>query len=55
MSTYNEMAASQILIAALERKGTHVDTAAHSLPQARSAAMPEELLAYAGCMPPPAR
>lgn len=48
VSTYNEMAASQILIAALERKGTHVDTAAHSLPQARSAAMPEELLAYAG-------
>ncbi len=48
MSTYNEMAASQMLIAALREKGVTVDETAPALPEAKPAAMPEELLENAG-------
>lgn len=48
VSTYNEMAASQMLIAALREKGVTVDETAPALPEAKPAAMPEELLENAG-------
>lgn len=48
VSTYNEMAASQILIAALAQQGVTVDQSTHSLPQAQKAAMPKELTALSG-------
>ena len=48
VSTYNEMAASQMLIAALREKGVTVDETAPALPEAKPAAMPGELLENAG-------
>ena len=48
VSTYNEMAASQILIAALAEQGVEVEQGAHTLPDAQRAAMPAQLTAYAG-------
>ena len=48
VSTYNEMAAGQMLLAALAQQGVTVDQTAHTLPAAERAEMPAELLAYAG-------
>ena len=48
VSTYNEMAASQLLIAALEAKGVTVDQSPLQLPEAQPAAMPGELTALSG-------
>ena len=48
VSTYNEMAASQMLIESLREQGISVDTAVPSLPEAKPAAMPKELLDSAG-------
>ncbi len=48
VSTYNEMAASQMLIAALREKGVEVDETPVGLPEAKPAAMPRELLEYGG-------
>ena len=47
-SSYNEMAAGQMLIAALARQGVEVDQTAHTLPAAERAEMPAELMDYAG-------
>ena len=48
VSTYNEMAASQMLIAALAEQGVAVDQTPHTLPAAERAEMPAELMDYAG-------
>ena len=48
VSTYNEMAASQMLIAALKAKGVEVDETPVTLPEASPAKMPRELLENAG-------
>ena len=48
VSTYNELAASRMLIAALGEKGVDVDETAPALPAAKPAAMPKELLDNAG-------
>ena len=48
VSTYNEMAASQMLIAALAEQGVTVDQTPHTLPAAERAEMPAELMDYAG-------
>ena len=48
VSTYNQMAASQILIAALAEAGVTVDQAIPSLPETEPAALPAEMKAYAG-------
>ena len=48
VSTYNQMAASQILIAALAEQGVTVDQTIPALPEAEPAALPEELKDYAG-------
>ena len=48
VSTYNEMAASQMLIAALQAKGVEVDETPVTLPEASPAKMPRELLENAG-------
>ena len=48
VSTYNEMAASQLLIAALEAKGVKVDQTPLTLPEAGAAAMPKELTELSG-------
>ena len=48
VSTYNEMAASQMLIAALREQGVTVDESPLKLPEAKPAAMPKELLDRAG-------
>ena len=48
VSTYNQMAASQILIAALVEQGVTVDQTIPALPEAEPAALPEELKDYAG-------
>jgi len=48
VSTYNEMAASQMLIAALAEQGVAVDQTPHTLPTAERAEMPAELMDYAG-------
>lgn len=48
VSTYNEMAASQILIAALDQQGVTVDQTARALPPAEKAEMPQELTEYSG-------
>ena len=48
VSTYNEMAASQMLIAALAEQGVAVDQSPRSLPAAQRAEMPPELMEYAG-------
>ncbi|MCI9122321.1 MAG: beta-lactamase family protein [Oscillibacter sp.] len=48
VSTYNEMAASQLLIAALAEEGVTVDQTPLTLPAAKPAEMPEELLDHAG-------
>lgn len=48
VSSYNEMAATQMLIAALREQGVTVDETAPVLPEARPAAMPKELLDRAG-------
>lgn len=48
MSTYNELAATQMLIAALREQGVTVDETAPALPAAKPAAMPKDLLANAG-------
>jgi len=47
-STYNELAATQMLLAALKAKGVEVDTAVPALPEAQPAAMPAGLMKYAG-------
>jgi CubicO group peptidase (beta-lactamase class C family) len=47
-STYNELAAEQILIAALKEKGVALDETAPALTAAEPAAMPESLTAYSG-------
>lgn len=48
VSTYNEMAASQILIAALAAKGISVDQAGRPLSEAQKAAMPAALTDLSG-------
>lgn len=48
VSTYNEMAASQMLIAALAAKGVEVDETPVALPEASPAKMPQELMKNAG-------
>lgn len=48
VSTYNQMAASQILIAALAEQGVTVDQTIPSLPETEPAALPAELKEYAG-------
>ena len=48
VSTYNEMAAGQMLIAALAQQGVEVDQTARTLPAAERAEMPAELMEYAG-------
>ena len=48
VSTYNEMAASQLLIAELEKKGVTVDETPLKLPQAEPASMSKELTALSG-------
>ena len=48
VSTYNELAASQMLIAALKAKGVEVDETPVTLPEASPAKMPKELLKNAG-------
>ncbi|WP_297201429.1 serine hydrolase domain-containing protein [uncultured Flavonifractor sp.] len=48
VSTYNEMAASQILIAALGQQGVTVDQTPRTLPAAEKAEMPVELTQYSG-------
>ena len=48
VSTYNEMAAGQMLIAVLEQQGVEVDQTPHTLPAAERAEMPAELMDYAG-------
>ena len=48
ISTYNEMAAGQMLIAVLAQQGVAVDQTAHTLPAAERAEMPAELMDYAG-------
>ncbi|EOS65992.1 serine hydrolase domain-containing protein [Oscillibacter sp. 1-3] len=48
VSTYNEMAASQMLIAALAAKGVEVDETPAVLPEASPAKMPRELMNNAG-------
>lgn len=48
VSTYNEMAASQMLIAVLKDQGVTVDETPLQLPQAQPAPMPKELLDHAG-------
>ncbi len=47
-STYNELAATKMLIAALEGKGISVDETIPALPDASPAAMPAELTAASG-------
>ena len=47
-STYNQLAATQILIAALAEQGVAVDQTIPSLPETEPAALPAELKAYAG-------
>lgn len=48
VSTYNELAASRMLIAALGQKGTEITELRPRLPAAKKAALPEELLDSAG-------
>ena len=48
VSTYNEMAAGQMLIAALAQQGVEVAQTTHTLPAAERAEMPAELMDYAG-------
>lgn len=48
VSTYNEMAAARILIAALAAKGVTVDESVPALPAAAAAAMPSDLTADSG-------
>ena len=48
VSTYNQMAAGKILIAALAEEGVTVDESIPALPEAASAAMPQEMKDYAG-------
>ena len=48
VSTYNEMAAGQMLIAVLAGQGVEVEQTAHTLPAAERAEMPAELMDYAG-------
>ena len=48
VSTYNEMVANQLLIAALAKEGVSVDESIPALPAAEPAAMPAELLKNAG-------
>ncbi len=48
VSTYNELAASQMLIAALKEQGVEVDETPVTLPKAAPAKMPRELLKNAG-------
>ena len=48
VSTYNEMVANQLLIAALAKEGVSVDESIPALPAAEPAAMPADLLKNAG-------
>lgn len=48
VSTYNELAATQMLVAVLKAKGVEVDETPVTLPEAAPAKMPRELLKNAG-------
>lgn len=48
VSTYDELAASMMLVEALEAKGVEVDQTPLALPEAEPAAMPEELTELSG-------
>ncbi len=48
VSTYNELAASQMLAAALKAKGVEMDETPPALPEASPAPMPKELMKHAG-------
>ncbi len=48
LSTYNEMAASQMLVKALEDQDIIVDQTAPTLPEAAPADMPKDLMEYTG-------
>ena len=48
VSTYNEMAASRMLIEALKAKGVEVDETPLTLPEAKPAPMPQELTELSG-------
>ena len=48
VSTYNELAATQMLVAALKTQGVEVDETPVTLPEAAPAKMPRELLKNAG-------
>lgn len=48
LSTYNQLAAAQLLAGALQERGVTVEQKAPALPQAAPAAMPVEQLKYAG-------
>lgn len=48
VSTYNELAATEMLLAALYARGVEVDTAVPALPGAQPAAMPAELMKNSG-------
>ncbi|MFR3921996.1 MAG: hypothetical protein ACLTYN_08490 [Dysosmobacter welbionis] len=53
VSTYDQLAANQILIAALAEEGVTVDQTVKALPAAESAAMPAEQLETPGTTAPP--
>lgn len=48
VSTYNELAAAQMLAAALKAKGVELDESVPVIPQSAPAAMPPELMEHAG-------
>lgn len=48
VSTYNELAATEMLLSALQAKGVEVDAPVPALPEAQPAAMPAELMENAG-------
>lgn len=48
VSTYNEMAASQMLVNVLEGQGVTIDQTVPTLPKASPASMPKELMDFAG-------
>ena len=48
VSTYNELAASAMLLAVLEEQGVEIDQTPITLPDARPASMPKEYMDYAG-------
>ena len=48
VSTYNELAASAMLLAVLEEQGVEIDQTPITLPDAKPASMPKEYMDYAG-------